>query len=144
MKKRLGLLEIGTFNSPDDLILAGRSVKDKIRRWNNKGCSDKFDGLIAVAIDVEVDVANFLEALLGSGVRAVLDRVHTDKNVGASAVLFQKHGLEFNTRDDFRFRDALKGVTQPSIPNENGDVIRWLKKRANVFRRCQRFGRERR
>jgi hypothetical protein len=69
MKKSLGLLEICAFDSPDDLILAGRSVKDKIRRRNVKRCADELDGLIAVAVDVQVDVANFLEALLGSAVR---------------------------------------------------------------------------
>jgi hypothetical protein len=75
---------------------------------------------------------------------SVLDRIHTDKNVGASSVLFQKCGLECGAHDDFRFRDALKGVTQPSIPNENGDVIRGLKKSANIFRRSQGFWREKR
>src|SRR5258708_7737445 len=125
-------------------MLSRRRMEDEVWRRNIKRSANELQRLAPVSIDIEVHVANFLEALLSAAVGAVLDRIHTDKNVGASAVLFQKCGLEFGAHDDFRFRDALKSVTQPSISNENGDVIRGLKKSANIFWRCQRFGREKR
>ena len=97
-KKLFHWLQVRAGDSPHDLILSGRSVEHEIRSRNIERAADKFDGLLAVTVDIEVDVANFPEAVLCPAVRALLDRVHADENVGPAAVLFAKRSLKFGAR----------------------------------------------
>ena len=68
-------------------------------------------------------MANFFEALFGSAVGAILNWIHSNEDVGASLILFEKDGLKLGSRNEFSFRNPLKGLALPAIAHEYGNVI---------------------
>jgi hypothetical protein len=116
------------------LILSRRSIQYEIGRWNVERSADDFNRLVAIPVNVEVHVANFFQALFGPAVCAVPDWIHSNKDVSPSPILFEQYGLKFGRRNVLCFGDALEGMAQASLANENGNAIGRRKESEHVLR----------
>lgn len=123
VQKSLRLFEGNTFDSPNNLVLSRRSIQNKVWSWNSRGTANDLQCSVAVTVEVQIDMANFFETLFGSAAGAIVNGIHSNKDVGARLILFEKDGLKLRGRNEFCFRDPMKGLTQPAIVHEYGNVI---------------------
>src|SRR5713226_4719155 len=71
---------------PYDLVLTGRGIEDKVWRWHRRRISNRFESYVTLSVEVEIDVADVLYILLGPGVSAVLNGIHSHEHVGTAGI----------------------------------------------------------
>jgi len=133
VQQGLGLILTETTYFPHDLVLARRGIQDKVWRWDFGGISDCFESLVTVSVEVEIDVADALDVVLGAAVSAILDWVHSYENVGTTNILIAEPGLKGGTRHCLGLRDSLNCVACRAISHEDGGVIRGFEKLQDIF-----------
>ena len=78
-------------------------------------------------------MTDFFQTAFGAAARGFLQRIHTYEDIRAGAVALSKPSLEVGVSDSFGTGDALQGLTAVSVTQQNGDVVRGLEERQDVF-----------
>src|SRR5439155_22511307 len=94
-----------------------------------------FESFVTLAVEVEIDVADFLYVPLCPGVRAVLNRIHSHEHVVAAGTLIGKPSLEDGARYGLSVGDCLNGVAGGTIPHEDRGIIWGFKRLSDILRR---------
>ena len=97
--------------------------------------SNGFESFITLAVEVEIDMADFLYVPLGPGVRAVLNRIHSHEHVVAAGTLIGKPSLEAGARYGLSLGDCLNGVAGGAVPHEDRGIIQGFKQLSDILRR---------
>src|SRR5689334_10082355 len=97
--------------------------------------SNGFESLVTLAVEVEIDVADFLYVPLCPGVRAFLNRIHPHEHVVAAGTLIGKPSLEAAVRYGLSLGDCLNGVAGGAVPHEDRGIIRGFKHLSDILRR---------
>src|SRR6266849_4581131 len=97
--------------------------------------SNGFESLVALAVEVEIDVADFLYIPLCPGVRTVLNRIHSHEHVVTAGTLIGKPSLEAGARYGLSLGDCLNRVAGGAVPHEDRGIIRGFEQLSDVLRR---------
>jgi len=89
VKERLCLILTESGHSPHDLVLARRSIKNKVWGGGFYGITNRVKSFVALLVEVEIDVAYILYILFGPAVRAVLNWIHSHEYVGTGSTLIR-------------------------------------------------------
>jgi hypothetical protein len=143
-QERFRLTGVEAFDSPDDLVLSGRSVENEVWCRNITGSTDRLKRSAGLLIKVQIRIANLADLFFGPVSRPCSYWIHSDENVGSRLVLVVKPGLEGRACDCFGRKNSLGRLVPSSIPDKHRDLIAWLVKSEHVFRRRQKSWRERR
>src|SRR5713101_7975947 len=104
--------------------------------------SNGFESFITLAVEVEIDMADFVYVPLGPSVRAVLNRIHSHEHVVAAGTLIGKPSLEAGARYGLSLGDCLNGVAGGAVPHKDRCVVRGLEKLPDILRGGERSRRE--
>src|SRR6266576_3848105 len=100
--------------------------------------SNRLESFVTLSVEVEIDVADILYICLGPTVGTVLNRIHSNENVGTASILIGEPSLKSGARDRLRFGDCLNRVASGAIPDENRGVVRGIEKLPDVLRSGER------
>ncbi len=104
--------------------------------------SNGFESFVTLAVEVEIDVADFVYIPLCPGVRAVLNRIHSHEHVVAAGTLIGKPSLEAGARYGLSLGYCLNGVAGGAAPHKDRCVVRGFEKLPDILRRGERSRRE--
>src|SRR5208282_1881133 len=138
VQQRLGVILTESTHFPHDLVLAGRRIENEVWRWGIDGISDRFESLVAVSVEVEIDVADTVDVVFGAAVSAILDGIHSYEDVGTTNILIGEPGLKTGARYGLSLGDSLNCVACRAIPHEDRSVVRGFEKLQDILRSCQR------
>src|SRR5260221_12705212 len=96
-QERLRFLLTESADSAYDLVFAGRGVENKVWRWHFGRVSNRFESLITLSVEVEVDMVDVFYTLFRPGVCAVLNGVHSHEYVTATGTLTREPRLKRGT-----------------------------------------------
>ena len=116
-KKDFGLGWIEPFDTPHNLVLFRRSIENEIGNGRVAAGSNRPKRCRCILVEVEIDMANFENAGLGSGKAAGRQWIHPDENVRARPILLMKPILKRRTRDILREKNSLRRLLFAAIAN---------------------------
>src|SRR5262249_45076492 len=124
VQQGLRLRWLHLFYSPDHLVLVGRGIQDTAGRRDHLRFLDCSEGCGAVLIEVDVEVADGENILLGARLSLRFESVHPDVNVATVLVVFVAHPiLERGSDDLIDGSDALDGSTAHAIADQDGNAV---------------------
>src|ERR1700678_604841 len=100
--------------------------------------SNRFEGCVAIPVQVEIDVTNVLNIFLGPVVGAVLDWIHSHEHVGTDSILIFEPRLKAGARYRLSFGDSLNRVACRAIPHEDRSIVAGSEELPDVFRSGER------
>src|SRR6266576_7017235 len=100
--------------------------------------SNRLESFVTLSVEVEVDVADILYICLGPTVGTVLNRIHSNEDIGTASILIGEPSLKYRARDRLRFGDCLNRVASGAIPDEDCGVVRGLEKLPDILRSGER------
>jgi hypothetical protein len=123
---------------PHNLMPARRSVEDEIGSWNIRRPSNRVERGIAVSVEVEVNVANITDVVLGSAMRIVSEGIHSYEDIGPAGILSREPRLKIAFGDCFGRRDALDRLAGRAITDDNRGSVGGLEELQHVLRSAER------
>src|SRR5258708_8113964 len=103
---------------------------------------NRFESLVDLSVEVEIDVADILYISFGPAERAVLYGIHSQEHVVATGALTREPGLKIGTCDGLCLGDGLNRVTGRAIAGEDRGVILRPEQFPDILRCRQRARRE--
>ena len=90
------------------------------------------------SIEIKIDVANIIDVVLGSAVRAVSEGIHSDEDIGPASILSCKPRLKIAFRDCFGRRDALDRLAGRAIAHDDRGSVVGIEEFQHVLRSAKR------
>ncbi len=115
-------------------MLLGRTIQHVVRLGDDARILDGFEYFRSALIQVEIDVPDGLDFLLGPRRGIFFERIHPYIDVRAVRVLVAKPGLKLGACGFPCAGDALDGFAEVAVEHEHGNTVGGLEIVENVFR----------
>src|SRR5262249_38985825 len=122
-KKHLGLGWIEPFDAPHDLIFFRRCIENEVGNRCFSTRSNRPQRGRRILIEVEIHMANFKNARLGSSETPGTERIHPDEYVRAGTIFLSEPILKWRTGNILREKNSLRGLLSLAIANKNRYTI---------------------
>src|SRR6266850_4023168 len=109
-------------------------MEDVVRRGQESRLLNRGQRCRAVAVEIQVEMANRLNVIFRSSTGARFERIHSDIDVARIlVVLVMQPVLEGGLRNTRGSCDPLYGLAALAISHQDGQPVRGMKARAEIF-----------